>query len=454
MLPRKTSLTIVTLGVLLTLPNYVPALRNYQSLDWRNAPALWEFLPRQNTPSPEADEQARLKPNTDVQHTEAAPVLDADHRLDRFYQALLRAERKEADGVVRIAHYGDSPTTADMITADVRDLLQHQFGDAGHGFVLLTKPWAWYGHRGLEVRSSGWTVTPATQSPHRDGRYGFGGVSAVGGADASAQIDLRDAGHQTVEFAFLRQPDGGSFTVSANGAPLGTVETSGPAEPGFASMRLPAGTRHISLRVVSGSVRLFGAQLLKDGPGVVYHSLGLNGAYVSVLAKFFQADHWAQELQHYRPDLVIINYGTNESMYANFVDFAYQKEMREIVRRLRAALPDVPVLIMSPMDRGQRDAEGGIGTVPALARLVTLQQQVAEETDCAFFNTFEAMGGPGTMGRWYAAEPRLVGADFIHPMPSGAKLIGNLFYRGLLEGYNRYKMRQMRQKLARIDTRS
>ena len=31
------------------------------------------------------------------------------------------------------------------------------------------------------------------------------------------------------------------------------------------------------------------------------------------------------------------------------------------------------------------------------------------------------------MGRWYAAEPRLVGADFIHPMPAGAKIVGELF---------------------------
>ena len=56
------------------------------------------------------------------------------------------------------------------------------------------------------------------------------------------------------------------------------------------------------------------------------------------------------------------------------------------------------------------------------------------------------MGGPGTMGRWYQAEPRMVGADLIHPMPAGAKLVGNLLYKAMLDGYNKYKVDLVREK--------
>ena len=55
---------------------------------------------------------------------------------------------------------------------------------------------------------------------------------------------------------------------------------------------------------------------------------------------------------------------------------------------------------MSPMDRGAREAGGTIGTVPSLATLVAVQSKLAAENGCAFFNTFQAMGGQGTMGRW------------------------------------------------------
>jgi hypothetical protein len=54
---------------------------------------------------------------------------------------------------------------------------------------------------------------------------------------------------------------------------------------------------------------------------------------------------------------------------------------------------------------------------------------------CAFFDTFDAMGGPGTMGRWYKAQPRLVSGDFIHPFPAGAAKVGGLVDEALLAGY-------------------
>ena len=88
-----------------------------------------------------------------------------------------------------------------------------------------------------------------------------------------------------------------------------------------------------------------------------------------------------------------------------------------------------------------------------MARLVAMEESIALETGCAFFNTFQAMGGPGTMGKWYAAEPRLVGADFIHPLPAGARIVGNLLYRGLTNGYNRYKLRRMQEKFAKMGSK-
>jgi len=85
--------------------------------------------------------------------------------------------------------------------------------------------------------------------------------------------------------------------------------------------------------------------------------------------------------------------------------------------------------------------------VAMMPQLVALQAKLAAENGCAFFDTFEAMGGPGTMGRWYMAEPRLVSADFIHPMPTGARIVGTLLYQALMDGFNRYKLKNMRTKI-------
>lgn len=447
--PLQTALAIATFGGLLLLPEYVPALKAYQSLKVEHFPTVLDFPLRKTSADPIGAEMARVKPDLKtVEPGLKKTFLDPEGAMDPFYQALLAIEQGKAERPVRIAHYGDSPTTADLITADVRGLLQSKFGNAGHGFILVDKPWAWYGHRGVEIQASGWKIEPATTGS-RGGLYGFGGVSFSGSAGATSTLVLKDRTHESVEIAYLAQPGGGALSVDAGSEVLGPVDTSSAeTRPGFATFPLPPDTRRVTLRVTSGTVRVFGVSFGKSNPGVVYDSLGLNGAYVRVLAAMFHGEHWGEQLRHYDPDLIVINYGTNESVYPKFVDFGYEKDMREIVRRIRAALPDVPILVMSPMDRGERDANGQISTVPVMPRLVKLEQQVALATQSAFFNTFEAMGGSGTMGRWYAAEPRLVGADFIHPMPAGAKIVGGLLYQGLLDGYNQFKLKQMKLKLA------
>ncbi len=442
--PWKTALAILTFLGLLSLPVVIPALKNYKTLDWRTVPSVLDFAIRKSSSKPVEEEQARLRPEMQPLTPLPEAIVDSAQNMDTFYAALLRTEKREPGAITRILHYGDSPTTADLITADTRALLQQRFGNAGNGFCLIAKPWAWYAHRGVEMSASGWKIDVAMQPEVRDGLFGLGGASFRGSEGAVAHFSLRDDGHTRLEVAYLGQPGGGVFSVSAEGRVLGTVATNTELRhPGYAAFDIPEGSRHFTIQVTGGTARLFGVDFGKSGPGVVYNSLGINGASVSILARLFNEQHWAQELRHYNPDLVIVNYGTNESVYPKFVEYAYTKLMTEVVRRLRNALPNTSILVMSPMDRGERDSSGEIDTVPVMPRLVSLERQVATDRGCGFFNTFEAMGGAGTMGRWYEAEPRLVGADFIHPMPAGAKIVGTLLYKALLNGYNKYKMREL-----------
>jgi lysophospholipase L1-like esterase len=446
-LPKKASLTLVALGAMMTAPDYLPPFKDYQMLDWTTVPRVLDFQVRIQSSDPVADEQVRLRPDTTPEKADAPKLVDEKGDLQRFYAALHATERRDEGAVTRILHYGDSPTTADLITADVRALFQKEFGDAGHGFVLIAKPWAWYGHRGVTVKGTGWKIEPANTAELRDGQYGLGAVSFRGGPGASSKISLRDGGHSKFEVAWLSQPDGGTFMVAADGQTVGTIDTSSPVmTPSFQTFSVPAGFTEVAIGQVTGRVRLYGIRLMKDSPGVEYSSMGVNGAAITILARNVGEEHWGEQLRHARPNLVVINYGTNESIYAKYVDTAFGPELVRTVKRIRKAVPEAAILVMSPMDRGQRMPTGEIATVPPMSRLVALEQRVAGEQGCAFFNTFEAMGGTGTMGRWYLAEPRMVGADLIHPMPAGARIVGNLLYKSLQDGYRRYKLALAKEK--------
>jgi len=448
-IPVKTTLTVLTLVALLLVPQAIPSLRNYLSLEPKSAATVLNLPVKPATPGAGADplaSPANLNQAINKQLVAKAPrnLSDPSHVLDHFYQALLKGEG------VQIVHYGDSPTTADLITADARALFQREFGDGGMGFVLMAKPWAWYNHRGIEMSASNWKMDVAGNTPLKDGLHGLGAVSFRGTPGAVARWKVK-AAHRSVEIAYLVEPQGGEFAVEADGQPIGTgLSTTPPGAsaftPGYASFEIPPGAAEITLKVTSGSVRLYGADFRK-GTGVVYSSLGINGANITLLSNAFNEAHWAAELRHYKPDLIIVNYGTNESGFPNFIDNTWGREMRKAVARLQKAVPEASILLMSPMDRGAKGSGGEIDTIPTMPRLVATESKIASETGVAFFNTFEAMGGAGTMARWYSSEPRLVGSDYIHPMPAGARIVGELLFTALREGFNQFKLQELKQKI-------
>ncbi len=407
--------------------------------------SLVEFTPEQ---TPEIPLVKHVTPPEEAPVREQKPgqslLEDSSGALNAFYAALWRTERGQEPNVTRIVHYGDSPTTADLITGDVRSLLQKRFGNAGPGFTLIAKPWAWYQHHGVQISGEGWQMDAGSHFVTHDGLFGLGGVSFTGGANAHDLIRYDDPGPTSFEIWYLAQPEGGRIEVLADGTQLGEVDTAADEKTaGFTTLHAAAPVSQLEIHAQSGPVRLFGVAAERPGPGLVYDSLGMNGASITVLSRIFNRDFWTTELQHREPSLVIINYGTNEADFASFVNGPYEKEVREAVRRVQAAVPEASLMLMSPMDRGERVGLDEIQTMETIPKIVAIQKRVAEDTGCAFFNTFEAMGGEGTMARWYNGPRRLVSADLIHPIPAGGRIVANAFVRELMLGYNRFKLRQL-----------
>jgi lysophospholipase L1-like esterase len=387
------------------------------------------------------------------------PIEDPAKALDSFYASLSRTDAKQPGAITRITHYGDSPITNDGITSTVRRLMQTHFGDAGHGFILMDRPWAWYGHDAITFSSGGgWDDNPMGPASSQD-EFGLGGVSfRANGPGKYARFAPATTGETGKNFSrmevyYLQEPGGGQFNVVVNNDDAHTVQTSGDSlTSGFHEIRAPReGENTFEVKSASGTVRLFGAVLENDGPGVVYDSLGVNGAYAGLLVTAMNEGHWVEQLRHRKPNLVVINYGTNESQYASPDQMQrYEKDLREVIRRVREALPSVSILVISPMDRGKHVAGGKIVTLPSIPMIVEMQRRVALEENCAFFNTFQAMGGEGTMAKWAAGKGKnhLVGGDLTHPTAEGAEIVGSLIYEALNDGYMKYKARAGNQLVA------
>jgi hypothetical protein len=321
--PFQTALTIVLVaGGIAAAPLALPRL---PGLRLSAIATLLDFTAEGTPLSPLAAHAPEL-PHPTALRTARLPQAsilldDSSGSLDHFYEALLRSEERRPDAVTRITHYGDSPTTADLITGDVRTMLQERFGDGGHGFILIAKPWAWYQHRGVELSASGWLPFPASRFEARDGLFGLGGVSFTGGA-ARTRMRLEDPGQSQFELYYLGEPNGGSLAIEADGRAIAKVNTAADAKSArFFAFAVPDGASDLELRS-EGNVRLFGITAAKPGHGVAYDSLGLNGASITVLSRMFNEAHWAGQLRHRNPHLLIVNYGTNEADFAAFIQAA------------------------------------------------------------------------------------------------------------------------------------
>jgi len=447
--PSKTVLTLLLTALLCVAQSWIPGWKRYRFFD--SAAVVRAFHPGWDSPTssppvlagagnPAEPRPAATTPPSGARTPRAVEIEDPTGAMRPFYEKLRRREQGE-NLTLNILHYGESPVSADLVTADIRELLQARFGDAGHGFCLLVKPWAWYEHRRIAISGTGWTIERVTNSAAPDGRYGLGGVTFAGGAGAHAELRLAAPGASVARIHFLRQPQGGSFRVTAaGGAPVEIAASANETADSVASVPLLPEAKQVRLDVVSGTVRVFGWELRSTSPGVVYSALGLNGAFIDVLGRRYRSGHLESVWREERPDLIVLNYGTNGLIGEKMADVWFLGEVRHALKRAKGAAPaGAPVLVMSPMDKGWRDDTGEITTSEGYQQMVRLLQQASLEEGVPFYNTFEAMGGPGSMGRWYHRDPPLVGGDLIHPTTGGGRIVAKLFVDALLRGYARYK---------------
>jgi lysophospholipase L1-like esterase len=366
-------------------------------------------------------------------------LADPSHALKGFYQAVEWAER--GVGVIRILHLGDSVVTGDLITAEARARLREAYGDGGPGWVYPARPWEWYTHLGLTVKDSDWKIYSPLLNTRRDRRYGLAGLAFSSTSEAETVLHTdRHHPFSRLKLHYLAQPDGGSVIVRVDGQPPAEVSTAGERGPAVQEVPLAADSAHsVSLTPKGdGEITLYGLVLERYGPGVAYDAVGSNGGAIHHLA-LINAGDWIEALRLRSPDLVILAFGTNETAYQNVPGPAYAADYREVVRRIREALPQVSILIMGPMDRGEHNETGEIISMPKVVQIVEAQRAIARELDCAFFDTFRAMGGEGAAGRWYASRPRLMTADFTHPTRIGADALAKLLVDSLERGYAAFR---------------
>ena len=471
-LTSRPMIAMVTVGALVGLPYLVPGLTRFRLLTPLPETASLFAAPAPAQPAAtvgaaelkmETKDDAELRQPEDVQLPAAAreivPPPNAEQKppreiedpsgkaLDPFFRKLMAAERKDAKAIARAMYFGDSIVATDYVTGTLRRRLMKRFGDAGHGFVPMANPWPGYFHNDVSrYAAPGWTVSRVVGPYTKDGLYGLGGTSFRNeGPGLFSTFGTAKEGHYGLTLtrfvlAYLEQPDGGRMEISIDGEVKEILETKGPATKSvWKTYEVPAGAHELKARPLEANVRAFGVWMENDGPGAVLDAIGIQGGHIRQLDASDDA-HWAEQLQRRDPSLVMFAYGINEVADGEAYPISqYLETAHAVLAQVRAALPNAACLMIGPLDRATKTSDG-YGASNFVPKLAAAQRKVALDVGCAYWDTFSAMGGSGSMGIW--VQRGLGSSDLSHPSSAGAEVLGNWIYLALMDAYEAFKSRE------------
>jgi lysophospholipase L1-like esterase len=408
-------------------------------------------------PAPAAATFPAYVPTADDAAPPKTPLENAK-ALEHYYRRLALAELGVRGAVARASHFGDSLLGNDVLPMAIRARLQARFGDAGYGFHYLAPKSNFNQRLGIRFSHLGaWNLCEVNFKCEADGRYGLAGVSArsTGGAHSRFQTATEGVGAKASRFElwYEKSPGGGVFEVDIDGEAKHEVPTDAPSvSDDVAVFALADGAHRIDVRALArrGPVRGYGVVLERDGPGVVWENLSLIGTYAMSLHNH-DAEHVAWHVRRRQSDLLVLSLSGNDAqrsvadIRANF-----ETEYLRTLRNLRAGRPEASCLVLGVTAHGKRTQNDEIVDVAAVAEMITVQRKISLAEGCGFIDLYQAMGGNGSVSKWFHSSPRLMDVDLGHPTGVGRELLATFVYRALMHGYGEYRTRIAGEPVAEL----
>ena len=348
---------------------------------------------------------------------------------------------KTGGGTVHILQIGDSHTAGDMISNGLRTRLQARYGAGGRGVLAAGRPYSGYLTWGVTAsQSAGWSANALFgrgwngQGPAL-GLSGFTQTARGAGETLALATDSPEYDFDRMTVCALTEPGGGTVSLR-----LGTVveNWSLDAPTRGAACRSLESDRSVSSAAVTtldaGPVSITSFGTFRRAGGVVVSNLGVVGAQLQHLGRASDSVI-REELAAYRPDLILLAFGTNEGFGAGVSAAEYEAALRQQVARIRrhAGRP-VPIMLLGPPDAASRNAAGsscGAGwyTPIFLGQVRTIQRRAARELGLAFWDWERAMGGRCASQAWLGQG--LMRGDMVHFTREGGDRIGAMIFADL-----------------------
>lgn len=441
-------LTMIAIGTAWARSSYV-VTRNLLGRSLRNAKTLAAIpLPPMNT---------EMGTNNDS-------VMYAS-TLNKFFEAL-DSLRDGKDTVISIVHIGDSHLQNGAYSGKIMQLMQEQFGNAGRGWVApfrlshTNAPEDFYITSDARSWIGGRCIQASPKCP-----IGLGGIGIrTNDRSFNMNVGLRensDSNHAFNKVVFYR--DDQSMAMLPD-----TTECSIKVSSGVTSFGVTTDTFYIAnesealhLHTVqqclpnedvqpSSSYQniYYGFNLTNGKPGVLLHSIGVNGAhYVN-----YTSESYVRQLALLKPALLIISLGTNETFGRRFDCDQFAEQIRTFLSLVKEQMPYTAIMLTTPPEcfkrtrvrvvvRSKKKKRKRTRYSVAFVRNTSTELaartivNTAHEEGVACWDLFSVTGGEGSSNRWY--QSKLMARDRVHFTNEGYYEQGTLLFRALMQSYNK-----------------
>ncbi len=362
-----------------------------------------------------------------------------------------------------ILHIGDSHTSADFLTGELRRRLWARYGRGGTGYMTA-------GHPHIGVRSStikitasaGWTYKSLQRPDARVGEFWLSGYNAVASATGETMTFASEqpVTFDEIEIEAVGQPGGGAIDIKLDGSVAAHYDLAAsriePVAIRLSPVRGPTDKLHeIAITTTSsGTVTLASVSIYNNRSGVTYNSVGYVGAQVTLLNKMSEK-LLDDDLARIDPQIVVLSFGTNEASNEHLDIAQYTKSYERVVNKIKSVLPNVAIAIIGPPDFNEipsacsrekiaeatcrptadpkiasnaspkmslASADECSWRTPAkLAQIRDAEHDIAQRYGLAYWNWASMMPSECGAHQWFTASPPLMSRDHVHFTAEGYK---------------------------------
>lgn len=343
-------------------------------------------------------------------------------------------------GKINIVHIGDSHIQADYLTNETRTLFQQTFGNGGRGFIFPFRIANTNNPINYSLIFGGkWSNCKATQSGEGC-TLGLNGLE-INTRDSNSYMIINPERNGRMDYSFnslklFYHTDEDSYSpIFENKKDRDFFFDEQPVEDGYSQFFFNKPQDTVNMRLAKSfpaqnHFQFYGMSLENNNPGLLYHAIGLNGAFTKTYNK---STLFTKELSALEPDLVIVSLGTNDNFLpeSRYCRFCIKDNLRTMLDNIRASKPGVSILLVTPGDFYLKNGTHNNNNGSYRAILYEL----AEEYNCGVWDFNAVMGGDYSIKAW--VKYGLARNDYVHYSKKGYEVQGELLYRAIMDAYEK-----------------